>query len=182
MFEELIVRLASEFKRADLAYMIIGGQAVLLYGNPRMTKDIDITLGVNVDELGRVIGIVEAALLEVIPRNFKDFVERTFVLPTRDPVTNIRVDFIFSFSPYERQAIARARAIILQETPVMFATLEDIIIHKIFAGRPRDIEDVQSMIIKNPGFDRDYTRKWLKQFDESQDSDNFTRTFEDLLR
>jgi hypothetical protein len=25
--------------------MIIGGQAVLLYGEPRLTKDIDITLG-----------------------------------------------------------------------------------------------------------------------------------------
>ena len=27
--------------------MIIGGQAVLLYGEPRLTRDIDITLGVN---------------------------------------------------------------------------------------------------------------------------------------
>jgi len=25
--------------------MVIGGQAVLLYGEPRLTKDIDITLG-----------------------------------------------------------------------------------------------------------------------------------------
>ena len=47
MFEELIVKIARELKKADLPYMIIGGQAVLLYGAPRLTKDIDITLGVD---------------------------------------------------------------------------------------------------------------------------------------
>lgn len=28
--------------------MIIGGQAVMVYGEPRLTKDIDITLGVDI--------------------------------------------------------------------------------------------------------------------------------------
>jgi len=29
--------------------MVIGGQAVLLYGEPRLTRDIDITLGIGVE-------------------------------------------------------------------------------------------------------------------------------------
>jgi len=33
--------------------MIIGGQVVLLYGEPRLTRDIDITPGVNIDELAK---------------------------------------------------------------------------------------------------------------------------------
>ena len=33
--------------------MLIGGQAVLLYGEPRLTRDIDITLGVDVDKIRR---------------------------------------------------------------------------------------------------------------------------------
>jgi len=41
MFEQLLSRIAAELKRAELPYMIIGGQAVLLHGQPRMTKDID---------------------------------------------------------------------------------------------------------------------------------------------
>jgi hypothetical protein len=31
--------------------MVIGGQAVLLYGEPRLTKDIDIALGIGIDGL-----------------------------------------------------------------------------------------------------------------------------------
>jgi hypothetical protein len=41
--------------------MIIGGQAVLLYGMPRMTKDIDIILGVNINELESVLKAVKAS-------------------------------------------------------------------------------------------------------------------------
>ena len=55
MFEKLIARIGRELKRADLSYMIIGGQAVLLYGTPRMTKDIDITLGVDAGGLERLL-------------------------------------------------------------------------------------------------------------------------------
>jgi hypothetical protein len=40
--------------------MVIRGQAVLLYGEPRLTKDIDITLGVGVDRLGEMMAIDEA--------------------------------------------------------------------------------------------------------------------------
>jgi len=36
--------------------MVIGGQAVFLYGEPRMTKDIDITLGMGIDGLRRLKG------------------------------------------------------------------------------------------------------------------------------
>jgi hypothetical protein len=42
--------------------MIIGGQAVLLYGEPRLTKDIDITLGVNVDRLKDLLDVSQFEL------------------------------------------------------------------------------------------------------------------------
>ena len=40
MFERLLKRLARGLGQAGLQYMVIGGQAVLLYGEPRLTKDI----------------------------------------------------------------------------------------------------------------------------------------------
>jgi hypothetical protein len=33
---------------------------------------------------------------------------------------------------------------LLSGTRVMFAPVEDVIIHKVFAGRPRDLEDLAS--------------------------------------
>ena len=59
MFEALIAKIAEELGRAGLPYMIIGGQAVLLYGTVRMTKDIDITLGVDIGSLDLVVQAVK---------------------------------------------------------------------------------------------------------------------------
>ena len=60
--------------------------------------------------------------------------------------------------------------------------MEDIIIHKVFAGRSRDLEDVKSLILKNFNFDEDYVIKWLKEFDYSTGGKKFLSSFNSILR
>ncbi|GAB4369907.1 MAG: hypothetical protein Kow00128_16500 [Deltaproteobacteria bacterium] len=50
---------------------------------------------------------------------------------------------------------------------VNFASLEDVVIHKMVAGRPRDLEDVRAILRKNPGYDADYIDRWLRDFEEA---------------
>jgi len=167
VFERLLKKIAVQLKKASIPYTVIGGQAVLLYGEPRLTRDIDITLGVSVEGLDRVKKIVAIIGLKSLVRKEKEFVERNMVLPTIDQKSGIRVDFIFSFSPYGRQAIERVKDIKLGGTSVRYASLEDVVIHKVIAGRARDLEDVRSILIKNPRYDSGYIKKWLKAFDKS---------------
>ena len=54
MFLKLLAKIANELRKLRIPYMVVGGQAVLLYGEPRLTKDIDITLGVGVDGLPKI--------------------------------------------------------------------------------------------------------------------------------
>lgn len=42
MLAKLIRRIAEALDQAKIPYMIIGGQAVLLYGRPRLTRDEDV--------------------------------------------------------------------------------------------------------------------------------------------
>jgi hypothetical protein len=161
--------------------MVIGGQAVLLYGEPRLTKDIDITLGVGLERLSEIRAIVDRLRLEYVTDNVDDFAKETMVLPVIDRKSGIRVDLIFSFSPYERQAIERAREISLGRTKVRFAGLEDVVIHKVIAGRPRDIEDVLSILAKNPSFDPHYIEKWLGEFDAALET-GYGQSFRDLQK
>jgi hypothetical protein len=62
---------------------------------------------------------------------------------------------------------------------VCFASLEDLIIHKILAGRPRDLEDVRSILLKNQAVDLDYVHHWLREFDRSLGEKSLER-FEEL--
>lgn len=180
MFTALLEKIALALDDAGIAYMVIGGQAVLLYGEPRLTKDIDITLGAGLDRLADVLTLAEnAGLKPLVPPD--QFTRQTMVLPCEDPTTGIRVDFVFSFSPYERQALERVRKVRIGKADVRFASLEDVIIHKIIAGRPRDLEDVRAMLLKNPSVDLVYTRRWLQGFSEAL-SEPFLDRFTEILR
>ncbi len=182
MFEKILSQIGISLSKHNLPYMVIGGQAVLLYGEPRLTRDIDITLGVDVDHLGEVLAMVQELKLKPLPQEIESFVKETMVLPALDEHTGIRVDFIFSYTPYETGAIKRAKKVKIMGQEINIASPEDLIIHKIFAGRPRDIEDVRTVLIKNPDVDLQYIREWLKEFDESSEKKGFLKTFEGIVK
>jgi hypothetical protein len=115
MFEALLERLAQSLDRRSVPYMIIGGQAVLLYAEPRLTRDIDVTLGLSVARL--------PALLDA--RESCDDRQHRSALRVRG-------------GPHHPQA----------------------------RGRPRDMEDVRSVLLKNPRYDRPYVQRWLADFEQ----------------
>ncbi|MDP3775767.1 MAG: nucleotidyl transferase AbiEii/AbiGii toxin family protein [Gemmatimonadales bacterium] len=160
-----VAALARALDERGLPFMLIGGQAVLVHGRPRLTEDIDVTLGADPSRLADVLAVCATLGLEALPRDLERFVRDTFVLPARDPATGIRVDFIFSTTPYEPQAIERADHLTIGGADVPVATAEDLILHKLFAGRARDIEDAESVVRRKGGaLDWDYLRRWAREF------------------
>ena len=169
MFRDLIKRVCSVLKDNGLPYMIIGGQAVLKYGDPRLTQDVDITLGIAPQDGDRLLGILDEIQVTPLCDNPADFLKQTFVLPVKDKVTGIRIDFIFSLTDYELRAIERSSLVDFDGLSVNFISLEDLLVQKLIANRPRDIEDVRNILLKNKNFDRSYVEKWLNIFDGELD-------------
>ena len=164
-FAAFIARIARELTGRQLPFMLIGGQAVLLHGQPRLTEDIDITLGVDPGHLQRLLDVCVALGLDPLPDDVPAFVRDTFVLPARHPDTAMRVDFIFSTTAYEQHAIGRAVRVVLCGVSVPFATAEDLVIHKLFAGRARDIEDAVGVARRQGGaLDWAYVERWAREF------------------
>ena len=164
-FEHLIAQLAAGLRARDLDFMLIGGQAVLLHGEPRLTQDVDVTLGVGPSRLADLLAACGDLRLEPLPKDPEAFVRDTFVLPAADPATQIRVDFIFSTTPYEAQALTRAVLVQVGGERVPFASAEDLILHKIFAGRARDLEDAAGVVRrKGAALDWGYLHRWAAEF------------------
>ncbi|MFH1222998.1 MAG: nucleotidyl transferase AbiEii/AbiGii toxin family protein [Pseudomonadota bacterium] len=182
MFQKLISRIAAELNKRKIPYMIIGGHAVILYGEPRLTRDIDITLGVDQEKLPELLNVCKKLKFKILPDNVEAFVNKTMVLPVVDTATNIRVEFIFSYTLYEKTALNRVNNVNINGTPVCFASCEDIIVHKIFAQRPRDIEDVKSILLKNKNIDKKYIRKWLTELELTCPDKKFVVLFDNLLK
>lgn len=164
-FARLLGDITRELREREIPFMLIGGQAVLLHGRPRLTDDIDIALGVDPAALGAMLAACAALDLAPLPADPEEFVRETFVLPAAHGATRQRVDFIFSSTPYERQAIERAVSVEAGGTAVPFASAEDLLIHKLFAGRARDFEDAESIARRQAGaLDWDYVEHWAEQF------------------
>jgi predicted nucleotidyltransferase len=179
MLKNLLAELARLIDANGIDYMIIGGQAVLMYGEPRMTRDIDITLALTPDELNKILNIVKNLDLEILVKDAESFVKKTWVLPCFHKESGLRIDFIFSWTPFEREAIGRTKIFDINGYPVRFATPEDVVIHKMLAGRAIDIEDIKS-IAKKQRLDINYIKKWLKILSESVGKD-LVKDFEKIM-
>jgi len=179
MFQQLLETIALSLDQRSIPYMVIGGQAVLLYGEPRLTRDIDVTLGIGPDRWEEIRGLVAELGWKILAESPEEFVRKSLVLPCLEPSSGIRVDFIFSFSAYELQAMDRVRHVPLGKADVRFAAIEDLIVHKIVAGRPQDLEDVRNILLKKPTLDLPYLQRWLLEFDRSL-GERFLWRFEQL--
>jgi hypothetical protein len=167
VFEALLERLARALDRHGIPYMVIGGQAVLLYGEPRLTRDIDLTIGWGPDQVDRLLKMTREENWKVLAPEPAAFVQETFVLPCLDEESGIRLDFVFSLSDYEQKALGRVHRTPMGAASVRFASVEDILIHKLLAGRPRDLEDARSILLKNHPLDQAYLTHWLDTLESS---------------
>lgn len=181
MFSEHLATLAKAFDSAGIDYMIIGGQAVLAHGEPRLTQDVDATIAGGAEQLPGLLEVLKNTGWKPIPADPLEFVNQTLVLPCEDPVSGIRTDFIFGMTVYEQKAMKRAEVRWIEGVPVRFATAADLIVHKIIAGRPRDLEDVAGVIAKNPNLDRVWIVKILQEFEQELDEPLVER-FEEIWR
>jgi hypothetical protein len=80
MFDETLAGIGASLERYGNPYMIIGGQAVLLYGEPRLTRDIGITLGVHIDHLDTLLDMTRHLGLTLLTEDVATFVRQTMVL------------------------------------------------------------------------------------------------------
>lgn len=160
--------------------MVIGGYAVVYHGESRFTDDIDITLGIDSGMLPHLLSILGDDFAARVSSP-EDFVDQTNVLPLRDRVNSVDVDLLFSFIDFERNAIQRAETVNLDGQPVQIVTAEDLIVYKIIAGRPRDLEDAKSILDrKRSSLDTETIDKNLRQLSDLMDRNDIFDTWKQV--
>jgi len=153
--ENALVEIARTLDGHRIPYMVIGGIANALWGVPRVTLDIDVTVWVEPRSPSDIIPLLSETF-HVRPSDPEAFVEQTRVLPltTSDGVA---IDVIFGMLPFEEEAVHRAVTEVVSGQPVRFCTAEDLVIMKIISERPKDQDDVLAILKRRGGkLDRSY--------------------------
>jgi len=133
--------------RRGWKFCFIGGVAVQRWGNPRFTVDLDLTL---LAGYGSEEHVVEQLLADLRPRrpDAKDFAVRHRVLLART-TSGVDVDVALGALPFEERSVTRASLWRLDDTgEIATCSAEDLIVHKVFAGRDRDWDDVRGVLAR----------------------------------
>lgn len=80
------------------------------------------------------------------PKEPLAFVKRNRVLPIRHSKTGFQVDLALGALPFEEEVTSRAVRLKLGRFQCPVASPEDLIIMKLVAARPKDLEDVRGLL------------------------------------
>lgn len=148
-------------------WYLFGAQAAIHYGNPRATADVDVTL--ELDDLPAAELIARLGEVGIVPRIPIDdsFVAQTRVLPMLHRSTGMGVDVVLAGPGPEEVFLERAQVCDFEGVQVRIATATDIVVMKVLAGRPKDLDDVVGIVRASPpGMDLDDARGLLTALGE----------------
>lgn len=128
-------------------FCFIGGLAVQRWGEPRVTRDVDLTL---LTGFGGEDIFVDRLLNDFGSRvpDARGFARRARVVLLRTS-SGIPIDIALGALPFEERSVTRASGWEVPGTaPLRTCTAEDLMTHKVFAGRDRDWSDVRGVIAR----------------------------------
>lgn len=150
-------------------YVIIGGLAVSVIGEPRTTLDIDLILSIPENDIQLFLKHIIDKGFELNMQKELKRIEHTGTF--RFSMGFFHADIILASSTFENSVFKRRKKIKLVNKNAYFPSPEDLIILKIMVGREKDMLDVKSIVTRHKNkLDRKYLEKWTQTIsDEAQD-------------
>lgn len=143
---ELLRALAAAMAEQKVPWFLFGAQAAIIWGSPRYSADVDITVWLDREALPSLIATIEEHEFELL---FDDaeFVEQTRVIPFRHRPTGVRLDVVLSGPGLEEEFLHRSIDVNVKGKLIPVISPEDLIIMKTLAGRAKDVEDIKGVLV-----------------------------------
>ena len=168
----LLVKIAKILKRLDIPYLITGGIAVLIWGRPRFTADIDIVVELRENDIKKLrkalIALSKSGYIdeEMMQRAIVHQEEFNFI----DNITGVKVDFwiLKKDDPFDVSRLKRRVTKDILGRKVYFTTAEDLILIKALWCKEslssRHLEDIESILkISVRKLNMRYLKQWAKK-------------------
>lgn len=144
---DLLADLSAALTTLGTPWYVFGAQAALVWGRPRLTTDLDVTVklveGIDSTDLVRALGRHGFTLrVEATP----EFVRQTRVLPMQHERSGLGLDLVLAGPGLEDVFLDRAARVDVAGVTVPFISPEDLIVTKVLAGRSKDIEDIRGVL------------------------------------
>jgi hypothetical protein len=167
----------------NVPWMIIGGVAVIAHGVPRFTADVDATVSAPQEPLERVFDVF--AQNGIVPRIADALAfarDRQVVLLRHEP-SGVDLDVSLAWLPFELDAIGRSEVIDYAGVSIRVPRPDDLVIYKLVAARPRDLDDVERLLLLHgPSLDVGRIVATVREFAEVLEDPGRIDALERLLK
>jgi predicted nucleotidyltransferase len=162
----------------ELPWYLFGAQAAIVWGSPRLSADVDVTATIEPSVIDSFTESMKQHGFDLaVPDS--DFRALTRVLPFVHRNTHMPLDVVLAGPGLEEEFLRRAISVEIGATRIPVISPEDLIITKVLAGRPKDIEDVRSVIHeRRASIDVERTRGILRLLEQALSQSDLLPVFE----
>jgi hypothetical protein len=179
---DLLAALSSALAGLRADWYVFGAQAVTIWGRPRLTADVDVTVRLDPEDPTRLVSALERAGFHLRVSGADDFVRRTRVLPFVYVPNGLPLDLVLAGPGLEELFLSRAVRVDVAGISVPVIGPEDLVTTKILAGRPKDLEDIQGILRERlPDVDLALIRGTLAQLEGALGRSDLLPVFERTL-
>jgi len=141
-------------ERLGIPYMIVGGFAAILYGEPRLTIDVDIVVDMKLGHVGPFVAAFPVPDYYASAEGILDSLLRRYPFNVIQPSTGAKVDLVpMPADPFTHAAFARRQRLEYDEAghSATFITAEDIVVAKLVAfqktGSDKHLRDARGVLL-----------------------------------
>lgn len=170
LFREAL-ELQNTLEREGWELYFVGGLAVQIWGQPRLTTDLDLTIFTGLvnesEQVERLLSLFESRF--PTREAAADF-SRTARILLLKTASGIEIDMMLGGiadlnSDFERSSIQQ----FTPDVSLRICSAESLICTKTIAGRGQDLVDIENVIIKQSDLDWDYINTYLAEALEHKD-------------
>lgn len=146
---EQILDLVCEFlKKNSIGYVIVGGFAVLFYGNPRTTMDIDYVIQLEDENIPVLVKFLQENGFHADEYDMRAALKEKSHCTVEDKETMFRLDIKGVYTEMDGRALQNKRKVDLNDIAIWIASPEDTIVNKLVFAREQDIKDALGILVR----------------------------------
>jgi len=179
---EVLADLGRVFAGLGVRWYLFGAQAAVLYGAARLSADVDVTVALGDRGVGELLAALDADGFEARVPEPAAFAETTRVLPVVHRPTRMPADVVLAGPGLEERFLARVEARVIEDVVVPVASAPDLVVMKVLAGRPQDLEDTIAVLrTQGEGLDAARARATLGELERALDRRDLVAAFDRAL-
>lgn len=179
---DLLVDLAAALGALRVRWYVFGAQAVLIWGRPRLTTDVDATVALAGHSVTELLTALAPRGFVARPEATEAFITPTRVLPLHHSRSELPLDLVLAGAGLEELFLERVVLVEVEGTGVPFISPEDLIATKVLAGRSKDLEDVRGILVeRGPALNTDQIAETLRTLEQGLERSDLVRVFESEL-